>query len=77
MKEKEGRLLRRKVDIKKRWRVIISRIREGVDQKVRAEPAEYRSGSGTIEQIIVLRNIILSSGSLSWNSCLYLCFVDF
>jgi hypothetical protein len=56
-------------------RVIISRIREGVDQKLRAEQAGYRSGRSTTEQIFVLRNIV--EQVIEWNSCLYVCFVDF
>ena len=51
-------------------RVIITRIRDGINQQLRDEQAGYRS-----EQIFVLRNII--EQVIEWNSCLYLCFVDF
>ena len=56
-------------------RVIITRIRDGINQQLRDEQAGYRSGRSTTEQIFVLRNII--EQVIEWNSCLYLCFVDF
>ena len=39
-------------------RVIITRIRDGINQQLRDEQAGYRSGRSTTEQIFVLRNII-------------------
>jgi len=56
-------------------RVIITRIREGLNQLLRDEQAGYRSGRSTTEQIFVLRNII--EQVIEWNACLYVCFVDF
>ena len=38
-------------------RVLIDRIRDGVNNKLRDEQAGFRSGRGTVEQVI-LRNII-------------------
>ena len=54
-------------------RVIITRIRDGINQQLRDEQAGCRSGRSTTEQIFVLRNI---EQVIEWNSCLYLCFVD-
>ena len=51
-------------------RVIITRIRDGINQQLRDEQAGYRSGRSTTEQIFVLRNII--EQVIEWNSCLYL-----
>ena len=56
-------------------RVIVTRIREGINQLLRDEQAGYRSGRSTTEQIFVLRNII--EQVIEWNACLYVCFVDF
>ena len=42
-------------------KVIIKRISRGVDKKLRKEQAVFRSGRSTIEQILVLRNIIEQS----------------
>lgn len=39
-------------------KVIITRIRDTVDTRLRQEQAEFRRGRGTIEQIFILRNII-------------------
>ena len=39
-------------------RVIITRIRDGVNDKLRQEQAGFRKGRGTVEQIFILRNII-------------------
>ena len=52
-------------------RIIITRIRDGVDSKL----AGFRKGRGTVEQIYILRNII--EQTIEWNSNLYVCFVDF
>ena len=39
-------------------RVLINRIRDGVNSKLRVEQAGFRSGRGTVEKIFILRNII-------------------
>jgi len=56
-------------------RIIIDRIRNGVDKKLRMEQAGYRSGRGTTEQVFVLRNILEQVNE--WQATLYLGFVDF
>ena len=56
-------------------RVIIQRIREGVDVQSRREQAGFRKGRSTVEQIFILRKIIKQV--LEWNASLYLCFTDF
>ena len=47
-------------------RVIITRIRDGVDHQLRQEQAGYRRGRSTTERIFVLRNII--EQVIEWNS---------
>lgn len=39
-------------------RILIDRITDDIDDKLRKEKAGFRSGRGTTEQIIILRNII-------------------
>ena len=39
-------------------RIIIDRIRGGVDDRLREEQAGYRKGRGTTEQVFILWNII-------------------
>ena len=39
-------------------RVILTRIPDGVNDKLRQEQADFRKGRGTVEQIFILRNII-------------------
>ena len=39
-------------------RIVIDRIRNGVDERLRKEQAGYRRGTGTTEQVFILRNII-------------------
>ena len=56
-------------------RIIIKRIKDGTDAKLRNEQAGFRTGRGTIEQIFILKNII--EQSIEWNNNLYVCFVDF
>ena len=56
-------------------RIIITRIRDGIDDKLRQEQAGFRKGRGTTEQIFILRNII--EQCIEWNTNLYVCFVDF
>jgi hypothetical protein len=56
-------------------RIIIDRLRNGVDKRLRMEQAGYRSGRGTTEQVFVLRNILEQVNE--WQATLYLGFVDF
>jgi len=56
-------------------RVIITRIREGINQLLKDEQARYKSGRSTAEQIFVLQNII--EQVIEWNACLYVYFLDF
>ena len=56
-------------------RVLIDRIRDGVNSKLRDEQAGFRSGRGTAEQIFILRNII--EQVVEWQATLYIAFVDF
>ena len=39
-------------------RIVITRIGDGVNIKLRQEQAGFRKGRGTVEQIFILRNII-------------------
>ena len=55
-------------------RVIIDRIRDGVDNKLRKEQTGFRRGRSTVEQICILRNIIEQVAE--WQSTLYTTFVD-
>jgi hypothetical protein len=56
-------------------RVLIDRIRDGVDSKLREEQAGFRRGRSTVEQIFILRNIVEQVAE--WRSTLYITFVDF
>ena len=56
-------------------RVLIDRIRDGVNNKLRDEQAGFRKGRSTVEQIFVLRNIV--EQAVEWQSTLYITFVDF
>jgi len=56
-------------------RVIMERIRKGVEEKLRGEQAAYRKGHGTAEQIFILRNIV--EQSIEWQAPLYINFIDF
>ena len=56
-------------------RIVIDRIRTGVESKLRKEQADFQPGRGTIEQIFILRNII--EKSIEWQSSLYVNFIDF
>ena len=56
-------------------RVLIDRIRDGVNSKLRDEQVGFRSGRGTVEQIFILRNII--EQVVEWQATLYITFVDF
>ena len=56
-------------------RVILKRIKEGVDKTLREEQAGFRPSRSCIDQIFVLRTII--EQSREWNSSLYINFIDF
>ena len=55
--------------------IILERIRNGTDKKLRKEQAGFRKGRGTTEQIFILRNIIEQVNE--WQSTLYINFIDF
>ena len=56
-------------------RVLISRIKKGVDNILRKEQAGFRENRSTIDQIFTLRNI--SEKVNEWNATLYTHFIDF
>ena len=56
-------------------RIIIDRIKGGVDGMLRKEQGGFRTGRSCIDQIFVLRNII--EQCVEWNSPLFINFVDF
>ena len=51
-------------------KVLIRRIADGVDEKLRKRNSKGRT---TVEQIFVLRNSLKQA--LEWNAILYVCFV--
>ena len=56
-------------------RIVIDRMRTGVESKLRKEQAGFRPGRGTTGPIFILRNII--EQSIEWQSSLYVNFIDF
>ena len=56
-------------------RVLLERMKDEVDSKLREEQAGFRRGRSCADQIAVLRIII--EQSLEWNAPLYMNFVDF
>ncbi len=56
-------------------KVLLARIDEAIDKKLREEQAGFRKGRGCIDQIFTLRNIIESCAE--WNIPLHINFVDF
>ena len=56
-------------------RVLIDRLKSGVDEMIRQELAGFRSGRGTSDQIFALRNIL--EQCQEWQAPLYINFVDF
>lgn len=56
-------------------RILIERIRSGINDRLRKEQAGFRKGRSTNEQIFVLRNIIEQTVELQAN--LYINFIDF
>ena len=56
-------------------KIVINRIRIGVESKLRKEQAGFRPSRGTTEQIFILRNIM--EQSIEWQSTLHVNFTDF
>ena len=56
-------------------KILLIRIDEEIDSKLREEQAGFRKGRGCIDQILALRNII--EQCLEWNKELHINFVDF
>ena len=56
-------------------KIIIDRIRDRVDCRLRKEQAGYRKGRGTTEQVFILSTIIEQVNQ--WQATLYLNFIDF
>ena len=56
-------------------RILIDRIREGIDRRLRKEQAGYRKGRSTTEQVFILRNIIEQVNE--WQATIYMNFIDF
>ena len=56
-------------------KIILTRLRDAIDEKLRQEQAGFRKKRGTAEQIFILRNIV--EQSIEWNSSLYALFVDY
>ena len=56
-------------------RVVINRIKAGIDEIIRPKQAGFSEGKSTTEQIFILRNII--EQSVEWQSTLYINFIDF
>ena len=54
-------------------KIVINRIRIGVEWKLRKEQADFRPSRGTTEQIFILRNII--ERSIEWQSTVYVNFI--
>ena len=62
------------VVIKVKGKIVVDRIRIGVESRLTKEQAGFRPGRGTTEQIFILRNII--EQSIEWQSTLYVNFID-
>ena len=56
-------------------RVLIDRVKSGVDEMIRQEQAGFRSGRGASEQIFALRSIL--EQCQEWQATVYINFVDF
>jgi len=55
--------------------MLLMRMQDGVQKKLRQEQAAYWRGRGTTEQIFILRNILEQSAE--WQTPLYIGFIDF
>jgi len=56
-------------------RILIERIKTGVDERLRQQQAGFRQGRGTMEQIFTLRNIL--EHCMKWQAPICVDFVDF
>ena len=56
-------------------RIILNRLYDEVNRRLRNEQAGFRKGRNTTEQIFILRNII--EQSIEWQSSVYVNFIDF
>ena len=56
-------------------KVLLARVDETIDGKLREEQAGFRKGRGCVDQIFTLRNIIETCSE--WNTPLYINFIDF
>ena len=56
-------------------RILLSRIDDAINTKLRQEQAGFRRGRGCTDQIFTLRNII--EQCLEWNNPLYINYIDF
>lgn len=56
-------------------RVVIDRIRDGIENKLRPEQAAYRRGRGTLEYVYLLRNIL--EQSIERQAPLHISFIQF
>ena len=56
-------------------KILISKIQDGVDHRLRKEQAGFSPGRGTVEQIFILRNTLEQVDD--WNAIIYFHFADF
>ena len=56
-------------------RIVIDRIRMGIDRRLRTEQAGFGSGRGTTEHIFILRNVLEQVNE--WQASHYINFIDF
>ena len=56
-------------------KILIERLKNGADKRLRAEQAGFKQGRSTTEQIFILRNII--EQSYEWQTPLVINFIDF
>jgi len=56
-------------------RIILERLKEALDSKLREEQAGFRQHRSGSDQIITVRIIV--EQSIEWNSSLYVNFIDF
>lgn len=56
-------------------KVILDRIKDAVDARLRDNQAGFRSNRSCLDQILTLSNIV--EQSVEWNTSLYIKFIDF